>query len=159
MPKSRRGVSSGLTLIELLITISVIAILGSIAVPKYWASQEVDRNSQVTDDIRAIAFQIDLHAAIHKELPATLPIAKLDPWGNPYRYTNFALARKHTTKDGKPGTQRIRTNKILGPVNSDYDLWSMGPDGASNPKLTAKTSRDDIIRADDGRYIGPASEY
>jgi len=35
----------------------------------------------------------------------------------------------------------------------------MGKDGASVPPLTAKASRDDIIRANDGRFIGLASDY
>ena len=35
----------------------------------------------------------------------------------------------------------------------------MGKDGASLGPLTAKESRDDIVRANDGRFIGLASEY
>jgi general secretion pathway protein G len=45
------------------------------------------------------------------------------------------------------------------PINTDYDLYSMGKDGKSQPPLTAKDSRDDIIRANDGAYIGPAEGY
>ena len=45
------------------------------------------------------------------------------------------------------------------PINTDYDLYSMGKDGQSAPALTAQKSRDDIIRANDGAYIGPAAGY
>ncbi len=45
------------------------------------------------------------------------------------------------------------------PINSRYDLYSVGADGQSTPPLTAKTSRDDIIYANDGGYIGRASGY
>ena len=45
------------------------------------------------------------------------------------------------------------------PVNSDYDLYSMGRDGKSNAPFTAKMSRDDIVRANDGQFVGLASEY
>jgi len=45
------------------------------------------------------------------------------------------------------------------PINSDFDLWSMGPDGKSVPPLTAKASRDDIVRANDGTFYGWASDY
>jgi general secretion pathway protein G len=45
------------------------------------------------------------------------------------------------------------------PINSDYDLYSMGKDGESVPPLTARASRDDVIRANDGAYIGLASEF
>jgi general secretion pathway protein G len=47
----------------------------------------------------------------------------------------------------------------LVPVNSDYDLYSMGPDGDSKPPFTAKASRDDIVRASNGSWIGPVSEF
>jgi general secretion pathway protein G len=35
----------------------------------------------------------------------------------------------------------------------------MGPDGKTVAPLTAQDSRDDIIRANDGRYVGPAADY
>ena len=50
-------------------------------------------------------------------------------------------------------------DKSLHPLNSDYDLYSMGKDGASTGPLTAKASRDDVVRANDGRFIGLAKDY
>jgi general secretion pathway protein G len=44
-------------------------------------------------------------------------------------------------------------------LNTDYDLYSMGKDGKTKGPLTAKDSHDDVIRANDGRFIGLASEY
>jgi general secretion pathway protein G len=35
----------------------------------------------------------------------------------------------------------------------------MGKDGQSSSPLTAKPSRDDIVRANDGRFVGLASDY
>jgi general secretion pathway protein G len=35
----------------------------------------------------------------------------------------------------------------------------MGKDGQTKPKITAKESHDDIIRANGGAYVGLASEY
>jgi general secretion pathway protein G len=35
----------------------------------------------------------------------------------------------------------------------------MGPDGDSRRPLTAQKSRDDIIRANDGAFIGIAQDY
>ena len=52
-----------------------------------------------------------------------------------------------------------RKDKSLHPLNSDYDLYSMGPDGRSVSPLTAKASRDDIIRANNGGFIGVAEDY
>ena len=73
-----------------------------------------------------------------------------DPWGNPYGYLNLGdrNARGHARKDHS-----------LVPINTDFDLYSMGPDGRSAPPLTAQHSRDDIVRANDGAFIGVAADY
>ena len=75
----------------------------------------------------------------------------LDPWINPYEYLNIAAG-------GVP-TGQIRKDRFLVPVNSDYDLYSRGKDGDSKAPLTAKASRDDIVRCNDGGYVGLASEF
>ena len=54
---------------------------------------------------------------------------------------------------------QTRKDKNLVPLNSDFDLYSMGPDGASQPPLAAPVSHDDIIRASDGAYVGSAEGY
>ena len=55
---------------------------------------------------------------------------------------------------GKP-----RKERFLHPINSDYDLYSMGKDGESVEPLTAKKSHDDVIRANDGSFVGLAVEF
>ena len=55
---------------------------------------------------------------------------------------------------GKP-----RKDRFLHPINSDYDLYSMGKDGESVEPLTAKKSHDDVIRANDGGFVGLAVEF
>lgn len=57
------------------------------------------------------------------------------------------------------GNGKVRKDHNLVPLNTDYDLYSMGEDGASVSPLTAKASRDDIVRANNGRYVGLASDY
>ena len=52
-----------------------------------------------------------------------------------------------------------RRDKNANPVNSDYDLYSMGRDGKSTAQFMAKHARDDIVRANDGRYIGLAEDH
>ena len=73
-----------------------------------------------------------------------------DPWGAAYAYVN------HADVSG-PGA--FRKDKNIVPINSDFDLWSKGKDGASAPALTANPSRDDVIRANDGGFFGLASKY
>ena len=53
----------------------------------------------------------------------------------------------------------MRKDKNLVPVNTDYDLYSMGEDGRSVGPFTAKASRDDIVRANDGGFVGLAADY
>ena len=52
-----------------------------------------------------------------------------------------------------------RMDRALHPLNSDFDLYSMGADGQSVAPITTKVSQDDIIRANDGGYIGLARNY
>ena len=74
----------------------------------------------------------------------------LDPFANPYQYLT----------PGEPGWQgKFRKDRFLVPLNTDFDLYSMGPDGESRAPLRAKASRDDIVRANNGGYVGKASEF
>jgi len=104
--------------------------------------------------MRTIEKEIMLYYADTGTLPETLADINRenfpDPWGNPYQYLNLETLK---------GKGKARKNRNLVPINSDYDLYSMGKDGASVGPLTAKASRDDIVRANDGRFIGLASDY
>lgn len=61
--------------------------------------------------------------------------------------------------EGGGSSPTPRKDHNLVPINTDYDLYSMGPDGQSVAPLTAKASRDDIIRGADGAFIGRASDF
>ncbi len=74
----------------------------------------------------------------------------LDPWGHPYAYLSFT---------GLKGVGMVRKDKNLVPINTQYDLYSLGADGQSKPPLTAPVSKDDVILANDGNFIGLASNY
>ena len=102
-------------------------------------------------DIETLSQNITEYNLTNGSLPAALSdigSALTDPWGNPYQYIPIGK--------GKGG---FRKDRFLVPINTDYDLYSMGPDGASVGPLTAAPSRDDIIRANDGGFIGLASEF
>ena len=61
---------------------------------------------------------------------------------------------------GENGSRgRPRKDRFLHPINSDYDLYSMGKDGESVEPLTAQKSHDDVIRASDGGYYGLAKNF
>jgi general secretion pathway protein G len=73
----------------------------------------------------------------------------LDPWGRAYVYYNVDA-------NGRGGA---RKDKALNPINTDFDLYSMGPDGKTKSQVTQKDSVDDILRANDGGFIGVAADF
>lgn len=57
------------------------------------------------------------------------------------------------------GKGKARKDRKLNPLNSDFDLYSLGKDGASKTQLTNKVSLDDTVRANDGAFVGLAADY
>lgn len=53
----------------------------------------------------------------------------------------------------------MRRDRNLVPLNSRFDLYSKGKDGQSQAPITARDSWDDIIRANDGSFVGLAANY
>lgn len=143
---------AGYTLVEVLITVAIVGLLASMAMGSYidiLFKMKIDR---AIWDIRTLEKAIALHSSEHI-LPLDLSELNIssiiDPWGNPYRYLPIEGASRG----------QVRKDRFLVPINSDYDLYSMGPDGESRTPLTAKPSRDDIIRAGNGAFVGPADEF
>jgi general secretion pathway protein G len=88
----------------------------------------------------------------------------VDPWKNPYQYINFEVTAEGEDLRRTKGKKNKGKGKGKGitkaaPLNSDFDLFSMGKDGRSAPDLDDDGSRDDIVRADDGSYTGLAEDY
>jgi general secretion pathway protein G len=146
--------SRGFTVIELMLGMAIVALLAGIAYPSYQRYSERARVAQAVIDIGSISAAVKAYAVDNLSYPGDLDeVGKggmKDPWGNPYQYTNL---------DEIKGKGKARKNKNLVPINSDFDLYSKGKDGQSVSPLTAKASRDDIVRANDGRFIGLASDY
>jgi general secretion pathway protein G len=155
LASSARLRDQGVTAVELLVVLAIIGVLTAIAVPKYQDYRERARVNQAIVDIRAINASVRLHMLDTKTPPASLAEVglanKLDPWGQPYRYLKLLGIK------GVAG--KARKNKNLVPLNSDFDLYSVGKDGLSAGPLTAGASRDDVILANDGRFVGLASDY
>jgi general secretion pathway protein G len=62
-------------------------------------------------------------------------------------------------QEGGGAPAQPRKDRFLVPINSDFDLYSMGKDRDTVAPLTAKKSHDDIVRANDGAFVGLASEF
>jgi general secretion pathway protein G len=145
--------SPGFTLLELLVVVAIIGTLTSIAIPVYSNQILKARIAKAIFDIRTIDRSIQLYKLDRNTLPANLTDVGmqnlLDPWGNPYRYANHAHL--------PPGHRR--KYRFIVPLNTDYDLYSMGPNKITNWPLTSPPGRDDIVRADDGRFVGPGYDF
>lgn len=158
MPTAFRGPRIGrcraFTLIELLLALVVVAVLATLAGAAYSSHMKEAMDSRAEGDIMEIEGRIEAYRALNGALPASLAQVNenqlLDPWGHGYQYLNFT---------GLKGKSQMRKDRNLVPINSDYDLYSRGADGASLPPLLAPVSQDDIIRAGNGGYVGLASDY
>jgi general secretion pathway protein G len=141
-----------MTLLELAAVAAIAGILAAIAIPAYTGYIERTRVSRAVGDIGAISLQLYRWQLNTRTFPATLAEAGLggeDPWGNPYEYTRVA---------GTPENE-LRKDHNLHPINTDFDLYSRGADGDTRRPLTARASRDDIVRANNGAFIGLAKDY
>jgi general secretion pathway protein G len=146
--------ASGFTLIELVVVIAILLTIAAIAIPSYLAAVDQAKIARAVGDIRTIGNAVLAYELINQRYPNTLDQTDygttLDPWGHPYQYLNFANTK---------GKGKMRKDRFLVPINSFFDLYSMGKDGQSVSPLTAGVSKDDIIWANDGAFIGRASDY
>jgi general secretion pathway protein G len=172
----RNGVrsKSGFTLIEIMIVLSIIGILSALASVRYMSFVERALIARTIAELRGIAGLIDLESIDDGSLPESLLEVDAawmrDPWGNPYQYLRLEgdlppigrggpPARGGGGGGGPPAIALARKDRFLVPINSDYDLYSKGPDGQSKAPLQPPVSRDDIIRASDGSFYGVAERF
>ena len=140
-------------MIELVMILGLIGVLATIAVLVYGDITERTRVAKAMADIVTLDSEISTFEMMNERLPNDLAEINragfLDPWGNPYQYLNFAVS----------GNANCRKDHALHPLNTEFDLYSMGKDGQSQPPLTASQSRDDVVRANDGQYVGLAANF
>ncbi|MEW6513710.1 MAG: type II secretion system protein GspG [Pseudomonadota bacterium] len=148
----------GFTVIEILIALVVIGTLAAIALPSYQNYWEKVRIAQAVSDIAGISANLKAYQLDNRYFPPTLntlsqynPVPN-DPWGRPYQYLAIDI-------DPAPNKGAQRKDKNMNPLNSDFDLYSMGLDGQTQKPLTGAKARDDIVRADNGRFIGVAEDH
>jgi general secretion pathway protein G len=267
----RPGSERGFTLLELMIVVSILAIVASIGVPQYVSALRTARVGKAKHELVTISHAIDAYAATNGgQLPLTLHQVgfggRNDPWGVPYCYLNYAdgtgdgldwaldaglvdpSAIKDTGSSGsggsgggsagpaevggsalggrrggfvplpaayRQGAQDVgsmlvgrsgiakttatavletlsrdvlsaevdslvtsiagnpkfsmftavpvettrRRDRYMFPLNTDYDLFSLGPNGRTTVSLGETMGQDDVIRANNGGFFGLASDY
>ena len=144
----------GFTFVEVLIVLAIAGILAAIAFPALEQYFDKSRRVQTILDLREISDKIKQQEKSTGVLANSLADVgyggKLDPWGKPYEYFNLRTSN---------GNGQARKDKKLAPLNSDFDLYSVGPDGITHASLGNSASRDDIVRARDGKFVGLAEEF
>lgn len=136
-----------------MLAVALVGVLLAIALPSYtqWRNRALSR--QAAQEIAAMGTAIQQSFLDARAYPADLAAAgyggRLDPWGRAYVYYNVAA-------NGRGGARKDRQ---LNPINSDFDLYSRGPDGQTHVQVSNRLSDDDILRASDGRYVGLGADY
>ena len=145
---------AGFTLLEILIAVFLVGILAAIALPKYNNYRDRIAQSKAIGDIKVLQMLITDFFNSNGAYPTTLSeignAGLKDPWGRGYIYVNLSSVQ---------GNGKARKDHKFNPINSDFDLYSMGKDGVTKSQLTQKDSLDDIVRASDGKFVGLASDF
>jgi len=145
--------SPAFTLIELLTVTAIIGVLAAIAFIGYKFYVEKAKVVSAINELNMLekeilAYTIDNNVAPPPTVPGLGAIDRadfLDPWLHPYQYRNPA--------------EKNRGGTLINPDVDDFDLYSMGRDGLSDPDIDAAVSQDDIIRADGGGFRGLVPRY
>lgn len=147
-----RKSSQAFTLVELLIGMTIATILGAVAFSSY--NQYIYKAQVATSvtDMIDIATRVKEFELNNRRLPNNLAeigrAGQMDPWGSAYQYLNLETLQ---------GNGQARKRKSLAPLNSDFDLYSIGLDKSTSASLMNPAARDDVVRALDGRFMGLAT--
>ena len=134
---------------------AVMLLLASIAIPIYSGYRDTAEMNKIVREMQSIELLLQDFKLTMGDFPNTLAemeVTMNDPWGQPYRYLPIEGR-------GKQAQNKARKDHNLHPINSDFDLYSIGEDGKSVKPLTGGPSKDDTIRANDGAYYGYGEDY
>ncbi len=142
---------AGFTILELLVVTVIIGTLSTMVAPSIQRARENALLAAAVSEIRVIEAELMIYREINFAYPVSLAAIEragmVDPWGFPYVYAVVT------------GPGGARKDKFMVPLNTDYDLYSVGADGESVAPLSAKKSKDDVIRALNGGFVGLASNF
>lgn len=152
---------------------AIIGVLAALAIPRLSDAIERARVAKAIGDLRTLTIELLSADSLPETLAGIGRDNLMDPWGRPYQYLKFPGASNGNGNGGGNGNGRgggggggggppapgARKDRFLVPINSMFDVYSLGKDGESSPPLTASKSRDDVIVANDGGYTGLAKNF
>lgn len=129
----------------------------SIAIPPVATAQQPSARA-----VERAAATANAHSAVARAAAAAM-VADLAREATPNEASDLALglaaAGSFTVFTGVAVETTRRRDMYMFPLNSDYDLFSLGPDLRTAVALGSPLGQDDVIRANNGGFYGPASEY
>ncbi|MFP4105658.1 MAG: type II secretion system protein [Phycisphaerae bacterium] len=133
----------GFTLVEILIVVMILAILGTVILPRFSNASQKARASMLADDLRVLRMQINVFKGQHLSVPPGYP--DLDKSQQPTEAAFIIHMTKATTPGGnwaEPGTSGYRFGPYLreipeNPVNGKNTVQMIGdadsfPTGGDN---------------------------
>lgn len=139
-----------------MVTLVAATLLVTLAVPTYGSFSQRSKVQTAITDIDALSRAIDQYRLNNDDrIPISLAelglYVPLDPWGRAYEYVSILAV--------DDGQSELRNDGRLHQLNTDFDLFSHGADGDSAGELSARSSRDDIVRANNGAFIGLGEDF
>ncbi len=145
---------AGFSLIEAMIVLALLGSLSALGIPAYMDQRENSRVATAVTDIVAMSLDLQAFKELNGRFPDDLNAAGLggatDPWGQSYQYLKI---------EGLGNNGPVKKDKFLVPLNTDYDLYSVGYDGSTHTRLSNASSADDVVRATNGTYVGLGADY
>ena len=149
-PKQRQRhlvtLAAGFTLVELLTVVAIIGALAMLVIPSFADLTNRAKNARAKQEVRLIETEISAYFFETGVLPADLTVigrdTLTDPWGNPYVYFNAPTRNKFAIK-----------------LNNDFDIFSKGKDGDTDPVVSSALGKDDVVRGADGAFIGFGADW
>lgn len=150
---------AGITLVELLVVVAVLATLTGLGIAGYSSYRDTAFINTSKQELIEISALIERYKLATGKWPTSLEEvkqdSKQDPWGNNYVYARIPnlIGQVNTANTN------IRQDANQRPINTFYDLYSKGIDGETKSNISTDVSKDDVIRARDGDFVGLASDY
>lgn len=139
--------SAGFTLVELIVVVAILVVLVATAIPTFNKYVNTTKVGTSATDLRQFENAITAYILDKNVLPPDLTAVgmgnRLDPWKRPYEYKN------HSDVGAIPLEDRFGVD-----LNTDYDLYSKGEDGASAEISPNPINEDDVVRVNEGSFFG-----